>query len=193
MRACTNRCAVLLPSLDMTRNLPVLASTVKSEVVRQFSPLREVSLWPILPAVDTVPDVPLDPEEVEFRVRIGALISRVRLENDVSQEELAESVGVSVSTLGRWERGVNGPKSYQLAKLWRAFADDRMPHKVPADWWFTLPSATSDLDRAIAARVEAGRLAAYRPRRRATKRDAAAPSSPPAQSRARGRKGSTPH
>lgn len=89
--------------------------------MRNFSPVPQLLLWSRAPAHPSVADVPrIEPEEREFAVRLGTLIAKVRLDKDISQEELAERAGVSPSTIGRWERGLNPPKSYQLAKIWSA-------------------------------------------------------------------------
>lgn len=54
---------------------------------------------------------------------MGDLIERLetyRLENKVSQERLAEALGVSFSTVNRWLNGKNRPnkiQSYHIKKL----------------------------------------------------------------------------
>jgi len=136
----------------------------------------------------TLADVPkeMDPEEREFARRLGRAIASARLAKDVSQEKLAEAAGVSTTTIGRWERGVNPPKSYQLAKIWFEL------RPLTAEDLFDPVNDLSDLDRRqIAQYVEHGKEAAWRPRRRATKRVADAPASRPAQRRPPSPPGST--
>lgn len=131
----------------------------------------------------------MDPEEREFARRLGAAIRAARLERDVSQEKLAEAASTTVGTMGRWERGVNPPKSYQLAKVW-VFLNAAKP--LPAKDLFDPPDDLSELDRRqIAQAVAEGQEAAWRPRRRATKRGAGELVSPPAQRPGKGRSRST--
>ena len=118
-------------------------------------------------------------EDREFALRVGALIAGQRLAQDLSQEDLAERIGVSVSTLGRWERGVNAPKTYQAGRVIRALGIDPMLFLDP-------PDVRSDMDRAIAAAVGSGLAAASLPRRRATRRGADGPAEPPAPRQPRG-------
>ena len=130
----------------------------------------------------------LDPEEREFARRLGSAIKAARLDRDISQESLAEGAGTSVGSLGRWERGVNPPKSYQLAKVW-AYLDAIKP--LPAADLFDPVDDLSDLER---RRIERATLegldAAWRPRRRATKRGGDVPVAQPAPPRKKGQPGS---
>jgi len=143
--------------------------------------------WSAASGLPSLPLVPTDDdkeEERRFALSLGAVIAKVRLGVDVSQEELAEATGVSVTTLSRWERGVNAPKAYQLAKIWRKL-------EPPASWFFDPPDALSDLDRRLADAVERGRDAAYAPpRRRATRRGGGERGGPRSQRRGTGRRGS---
>ena len=57
-----------------------------------------------------------------YAEEIGKRLREMRTEKDVSQEELAEQLGVSDSTIGRWEGGraiPDGEKIYKLCKLFR--------------------------------------------------------------------------
>lgn len=51
----------------------------------------------------------------------GQKIVSLRMEQGVSQEELAFRVGVSVMTVRRWEHGRNGPEFDRLEKIAKAF------------------------------------------------------------------------
>lgn len=165
---------------------------VKSVLVGHMRREAEELIWPRALGVGTLEEMPrTTPEEDDFALRLGSVISKVRLDVDLSQENLAEAAGVSVATIGRWERGVNPPKSYQLAKIWIAL-NEAATSKVPAEWLLKPPDAMSELDRRIASKVEEGRVAAYRPRRRATRRGADGHAAQPARRRPPGRRGSSP-
>jgi transcriptional regulator with XRE-family HTH domain len=43
-------------------------------------------------------------------------LANIRKEKKISQEALAKSLDVSLSTIEKWERCVNGPGYYQLMK-----------------------------------------------------------------------------
>lgn len=147
---------------------------------------RETAL-PLLSAPHAVPSlivVGTVEDEDNFALRLGSLIAKLRLDRDMGQEKLAELLQVDKSTLSRWERGLNPPKAYQLQRIAMALG-------CPAEWLLNPPDAMSDLDRAIQAAVEQGRLAAYRPRRRATRRDGAGHDAPPAPRRLPSRRGSS--
>lgn len=164
---------------------------VNSNLVRDFQPPAPQAFWSGEWSRRTVVDVPrqMDPEEREFARRLGKAIQAARLERDVSQERLAEWVGTSPGTLGRWERGANPPKSYQLAKMW-----DRLNAIRPlsAERLFSPPDDLSELDRLqIAEAVARGELAAWRPRRRATKQGGDAHAGPLARRPRKGPQGST--
>jgi transcriptional regulator with XRE-family HTH domain len=131
--------------------------------------------WSTDPLFPSLVDVPrIDQAERAYAINLGALIARERLEQDVSQEELAEAAGVSITTMGRWERGINAPRSYQLARIANRLT-------TPAARFFDPPDSMSDLDRQIVEAVEEGRRLAYRPRRRATKRGGGGPSERPSR------------
>lgn len=120
----------------------------------QIWPDQSPARWSIEPLFPSLGDVPkIEPEERDYAVRLGALIQRERLAQDVSQEMLAEAAGVSVTTVGRWERGDNAPRSYQLARIVGRLGSD------PRDF-FSPPDVTSDLDRLMASKVGEGYRAA---------------------------------
>lgn len=147
-------------------------------------PYQAAVLWSIEPLFPSLVDMPrIEQAEREYAIRLGALIQRERLAQDVSQEVLAEAAGVSVTTMGRWERGSHAPRSYQLAKIANRLTTD------PRDF-FDPPDATSDLDRRMAQKVGEGLRAGLQPRRRATRRSDAVPVAPPAQRRRPDRPGS---
>ena len=49
--------------------------------------------------------------------RIGAFLAELRKENDLTQEELGESLGVSNKTVSRWETGTYLPPVEMLQRL----------------------------------------------------------------------------
>ena len=48
---------------------------------------------------------------------IGRAIKELRLKTDITQEELADALRVSVQTISRWENGVNTPDLAMLPQL----------------------------------------------------------------------------
>ncbi|MCX4362607.1 MAG: helix-turn-helix transcriptional regulator [Clostridia bacterium] len=50
-------------------------------------------------------------------MNIGEVIKELRLERDLSQQKLAEAIGVSQKAIDYWERGVNEPKASYVARL----------------------------------------------------------------------------
>lgn len=167
--------------------MPLLTCCVNRDFRRSLRLSTEVLVWSGYKSLHSIEGVPkIDPEELalanDFRRRMGDLIGKTRLDKDISQERLAEAAGVSLATLSRWERAINAPKSYQLGKLWKAL-------DCPPDWLLDPPDSMSDLDRRLASKVEEGRAAAYRPRRRAT-RVVVEPAVQPAPRRGPGRRGS---
>ena len=48
---------------------------------------------------------------------IGEVIKELRAEKKLSQQKLAEAVGVSQKAIDYWERGVNEPKASYIVKL----------------------------------------------------------------------------
>ncbi len=52
-----------------------------------------------------------------YNMNIGEVIKELRLERDLSQQKLAEAIGVSQKAIDYWERGVNEPKASYVARL----------------------------------------------------------------------------
>ena len=50
-------------------------------------------------------------------MNIGEVIKELRLERDLSQQKLAEAIGISQKAIDYWERGVNEPKASYVARL----------------------------------------------------------------------------
>lgn len=48
---------------------------------------------------------------------IGESIKTLRIEKNMSQQALAEEIGVSQKAIDYWERGVNEPKESYIIKL----------------------------------------------------------------------------
>ena len=50
-------------------------------------------------------------------MNIGEIIKELRTERDLSQQKLAEAIGVSQKAIDYWERGVNEPKASYIVRL----------------------------------------------------------------------------
>ena len=63
----------------------------------------------------------VDPNELGSKVMdllsMAELLKLTRLNRDVTQEDLAEELGVHKNTVANWERGVNGVPAYRLRQL----------------------------------------------------------------------------
>lgn len=55
----------------------------------------------------------------ESKELFGLQLKKLRRQMNISQEEFAYRVGVSVMTAGRWERGENGPEFDRLEDIAR--------------------------------------------------------------------------
>ena len=63
-------------------------------------------------------------------VKIGAFLQALRRENGLTQEQLAEQIGVSRRTVSRWETGSNMPDLDVLMELsdylsWNAIESEK--------------------------------------------------------------------
>jgi len=52
-----------------------------------------------------------------LRIRFGRRLRQLRRQKDLTQEQLAEAVGISVEFLSNIERGINAPSFETLEKL----------------------------------------------------------------------------
>jgi transcriptional regulator with XRE-family HTH domain len=52
-----------------------------------------------------------------LKIRFGKRLRQVRRERDLTQEQLAEAVGVSAEAVSNFERGVHAPSFETLEKL----------------------------------------------------------------------------
>ncbi len=50
-------------------------------------------------------------------MNIGEVIKELRIEKDLSQQKLAEAIGVSQKAIDYWERGINEPKANYITRL----------------------------------------------------------------------------
>lgn len=50
-------------------------------------------------------------------MNIGEVIKELRMERDLSQQKLAEAIGVSQKAIDYWERSVNEPKASYIVRL----------------------------------------------------------------------------
>lgn len=55
-------------------------------------------------------------------MKIGMKIKELRIENHLSQMQLANLIGVSQKAVDYWERSVNEPKASYIIKLVAAFS-----------------------------------------------------------------------
>lgn len=134
-------------------------------------------LWPSTPALRTLLNVPkIRAEDRQFALRLGVVLSELRKASGETRPDAADRLGVSETSLGRWERGEFAPKGYDLGRLYRGYT------RWGARWeWFFDPpeipevspvrAALDDLARAgaIAADEREERVEARR-RRAAEKR-----------------------
>lgn len=60
------------------------------------------------------------PEKDPLNVQIGSAARKARMALKLSQEDIAERVGVAVEVYGRWERGDERPSTPTLVKLSKA-------------------------------------------------------------------------
>lgn len=93
-------------------------------------------LWSGVVARPSVPGVPTVREEDRlFAERLANVLRELRATASWTQEEAAERIGTSVSSLSRWERGQYAPKGYDLGRLYRAYE----PYGAMPEWFFDPP------------------------------------------------------
>jgi len=68
----------------------------------------------------------------DLKIRFGKRLRKFRRNKDLTQEQLAELVGISVDFVSNMERGINGPSFETLQKLAEAL-------EVPAVEFFRFP------------------------------------------------------
>lgn len=66
-------------------------------------------------------------ERRPLQIKIAEKIMYARIEQNLTQQELAKKLGVSGAAVTRWERGNNGPKRARLKQLSEAL-------NVPLDY-----------------------------------------------------------
>ena len=62
------------------------------------------------------------------QIKVGAFLKDLRKEKEITQEQLAEELGVSGRTISRWETGKNMPDISILVEI----AEDIEQHNRPA-------------------------------------------------------------
>ena len=54
--------------------------------------------------------------------KIGLFISKLRKENKMTQQELADKLGIMATSVSKWERGINAPDISYLIELSKIFS-----------------------------------------------------------------------
>lgn len=54
-------------------------------------------------------------------MNIGKIINELRIEKNISQQQLASKIGVSRRAITFWESGINEPKATYIARLSKFF------------------------------------------------------------------------
>jgi transcriptional regulator with XRE-family HTH domain len=88
-----------------------------------------------------------------LRIQFGRKLRRLRLARDITQERLAEAVGISVTFLGLIERGVNAPSFETIEQIVKAL-------KIPVSELFCFEAkgrVDKSVDRARASRKRSRR------------------------------------
>lgn len=92
----------------------------------------------------TVPAMDDEAAREDFRTNLGMTLYRVRRKaTSYTQHTIAAELGVDRETYGRWERGLQEPRVFDLARIWRAFG-------VPAEWLLDPSGSPTVIDRRIA-------------------------------------------
>ncbi|MBE8715736.1 helix-turn-helix domain-containing protein [Cellvibrio polysaccharolyticus] len=76
-----------------------------------------------------------------LRKQFGRRVQRLRIEGKITQEQLADQVGVTIESISNIERGIHGPSFDNLEKIARAlqvpvyrlFEFDHPDHLRPSD------------------------------------------------------------
>lgn len=128
-------------------------------------------------------------EDRVYAERLGNVLMQLRAATGETRQEVADRIGVPIDTLGKWERGDNAPKGYDLGRLFRGYEE----WGALWQWFFEPPQAVNvdpvrtRLDAlaqsgAIASDEAAARVAARRRRaveKRAASRDRSPKRKPP--------------
>lgn len=88
--------------------------------------------WDVSPLA---PRVPLTSHLTSHIVRLvttAERIKRARLRAGLTQEQLAQRVGVAHATVSRWERGVSRPYTSQFNRISQATGVSVVPEASPA-------------------------------------------------------------
>ena len=74
---------------------------------------------------------------VQEVIKLGDVIRRARLDAGLEQVELAEKIGVTRQTVGRWERGVSEPSVSQMRAMAEATEADYLYDLRTLPWRWT--------------------------------------------------------
>ena len=66
---------------------------------------------------NTVPQEPVTPQQEEIRKTIGETLKELRNEHNMTQEFVAESLGVSRQAVSKWENGSSEPSTSNLIAI----------------------------------------------------------------------------
>ena len=64
-----------------------------------------------------VPQEPVTPQQEEIRKTLGETLKELRTERNMTQEFVAESLGVSRQTVSKWENGSSEPSTSNLIAI----------------------------------------------------------------------------
>lgn len=82
-------------------------------------------------------------QDNEFAKRLGPMLVNLRREVGWSRDQAAEKLEMAPSTLGKWERGQNAPKAYDLSRLYLGYVKNGVPAEAT---WFLDPPLVVKLD-----------------------------------------------
>ncbi len=95
-------------------------------------------------------------------MKIGARVAEARKAMNMTQEELAERVGVSFQAVSAWERDENLPDTGRLAELSKVLnlsLDRLLTEHIPRDWELKSPNFNADrMYTYVKAKAQAGNL-----------------------------------
>lgn len=99
-----------------------------SEVIATLAGSPPYFGWPWAAQPTTMSSVTQEPDErASFRERLGANLGRYRRGAGVTQQAIADTLGLNVGTIGRWEDGKGAPDVWELSVMIERYG-------VPCAW-----------------------------------------------------------